>query len=107
MGIYRVAKSSWEREFTLDEYKEYRLGILEDLYISLDDYQKDYLNSLTTFNDVDKYLHDVIMDSKQNQGPKLTTKQVVNKAYNKETVNKKRTLRNAAKKAAREKHAVL
>ena len=96
----KECKALWEREFAIEDYKKYRVSILEDLYIRLDEYQMKHLEGLTNHNDVDAYLNDIIMNSKQNNGP--TVEEIVNKAYNKQVVNQRRTRMNALKKAARE-----
>lgn len=96
----KECKSLWEREYTVEEYKKYRINILEDLYIRLNEEQQKHLNSLDTHADVDAYLNDVIINSKQNSGP--TPKEIADKAYNKMVVNKRRTQRNAAKRKANE-----
>lgn len=85
-------------DMPLDKYKKYRVNILKDLYIRLDNEQMKYLNSLTRHVDVDAYLNDVILNSDQNDGP--TAKEIANKAYNQMVINKRRAERNAKKRAA-------
>lgn len=97
-----------EREMTLDEYKKYRVGILKEMYIRLTDEQMKHLEGLTTTSNVDHFLRDIMMNSDQDDGP--SSDELINKAFNKISVNRKRTEANAAKRTVREarkKHAVL
>ena len=95
MGCVGRSKELHEFDMPLDQYKKYRVKVLKDLYIRLNDEQMKHLDSLTRHIDVDYYLNDIILNSNQNDGP--TVEEVVRKAYTKAKVNacKKR-------KAARE-----
>ena len=99
-----MSQGNWdlkhEKEMTLDEYKKYRVEILKEMHIRLSDEQLKHLESLTTTSNVDHFLRDIMMSSNQNDGP--SSEELIDKAFNRIHVNRKRAARNAAKRAEKE-----
>lgn len=58
---YYVGPHDRDRVMTLKQYKKWKLKVLEELCIVLTDEEKDYLNSLGSESDVDRYAHRLIM----------------------------------------------